>query len=146
MFAIRDMQSAGRVIMWVKKEPKHLPKEQYVEVDDVLYERLKRATFWIDDNGNFTFEKPHTYKYHVFQDRRWRLDHEKVSEHLDYIKQVFKNNIVTYKEMGYDEKRCEFLNSQIDKIKTLDDMEEFALISIGGKYASVYSKRYNVAI
>lgn len=146
MFAIRDMQASGRVIMWVGKEPKHLPKNEYIEVDNILYERLKRATFWIDDDGRFTFEKPHTYKYHVFQDGRWRLDHQKVDEHLNEIKNVFKNNTVTYKEMGLEQKRCDYIDSQVDKITSLDDMEEFALISIGGKYASVYSKRYNVAI
>lgn len=146
MYAIKDMNSAGRVMMWVKQEPTWLPKEQYVEVSDELYNTIKYGTFWIDQNGNPTFEKPYTYKYHYLDNGRWRLDHDKVDLHIAQTKEVFSNNLRRYVEMGLEGLVANYMQQQINDIVTLDDVEEFTLVKFGGKYEAVYNHRYHIAI
>lgn len=146
MFAIRDPHSAGRIMMWVKHRPTWLPAERYLELPDTLYERIKHGTFWIDGQGFFTFEKPYTFKYHYWDGSRWRLDHDKVSAHIIETKQVFMSNVQTYVELGLEEEQADYLRRQIEQIQTLDDVEEFSLVQLGGEYAAIYQHRYNIAI
>lgn len=146
MYAIKDLNSAGRIMMWVKKEPTWLSKDRYIELPDDVYEFSRDGTFWVDQNGNRTYEKPYTYKYHYLDNGRWRLDHDKVNLHISQTKDVFSNNLRRYVEMGLEGLVCNYIHQQINDIETLDDVEEFALIKFGGKYEAIYNYRYCVTI
>lgn len=146
MFAIKDKNSAGRIMLWVKKEPTFLPKHEYVFISDDEYLKLKNATFWITDTGKFIFEKPYTFTYHKLEDDMWKLDHDKTAEFIKYAQGIFYENIKRYAQYGLEQKKVEFLLKQIDLIETLDDMEEFSLIYLGGKYEVVYNHKFNVRV
>lgn len=133
-------------MMWVRKEPKYLGKHRYIEVPDTLYQQLKNATFWIDDNGNYTLEKPYTFKYHTLINGVWKLDHDKVNAHIVETKDVFKNNVSKYQSLGLSDTEVDYLNQQIDKLSSLDEVEEYSLIALGGVYESVYTHRYRIGI